>query len=236
MDKFLTYEGQQPIYLGDIDFMQDSVHQTIKQIVTSMTGNSAATCVLYGCHSDGSGGTTAGLISIEGEILPLNSSPLPWEGSFIKIISALSSERQLKSGGKVQCHETRYAILDMEEGVSTANIPYYDYQQFEFTQADLNKTTPINIKIVRHAGLLTISGYVTLSNVENIQTVTVAVLDLPLPSNLITDLNRRTLSINYLTPYTPVPIEVQVRKNKITIKAFPGPDSRTDQYSFSITL
>lgn len=234
MNNFLTKEGGQPIWLGDIDFMQQSWQESVRQIVASLTGSSTSTCVLYGCKPDSNGGTTAGVISLNGEIMPVKESRLPWQGSSIMVVTEKSSERTFKNGSKVLCHETRYAIL-ADEGLSTADIPHYDYQNVEFGSDALN-LKPGSIKVVRHAGLLTISGYISLEKQDSIRSIEVASLDFLSPISQITDFDRRTLAINSLTPYTPVPVEIQVRSNTITIRAYPGPDNRTDQYSFNITI
>ena len=234
MNNFLTKEGGQPIWLGDIDFMQQSWQETVRQIVASLTGSLTSTCVLYGCKPDGNGGTTAGVISLNGEIMPVRESSLPWQGSSIMVVSEKSAERTFKNGSKEACHEIRYAVLG-DDGISTSEIPCYDYQNFEFGSDALN-LKPGSIKVVRHAGLLTISGFISLETQDSIRSIEVANLDFLSPVSQITDFNRRTLAINSLTPYTPVPVEIQVRTNTITIRAYPGPDSRTDQYSFNITI
>ena len=37
MDKFLTFEGQQPIYLGDIDFLQNASLKTLQTFFQGLT-------------------------------------------------------------------------------------------------------------------------------------------------------------------------------------------------------
>ena len=53
MDRFLTFEGRQPIWLDDFNFMQDAVESDIKKLVDSLLealdydGSSAV--ILSGC-------------------------------------------------------------------------------------------------------------------------------------------------------------------------------------------
>lgn len=236
MNKFLTHEGGQPIWLEDIDFMQNSWRETAQQIVASMTGDSDATCVLSGCLPDENGGTTSGIVCINGEIMQLRPSSLNWSNSFIKVVTEMTGERSYKSGSKKKCHEIRYAVLDSEGDISTTNIPSLCYQSREYGSDDLN-VTPGTIKVIRHGGLLTITGFITLEKQENnIQAIEVATLPLSSPLGKASQMGSRTLAVNYMTPYTPVPIEVRDYSNAIKIWAYPGPDTRTDQYSFCITI
>ena len=39
MNKFLTFQGEQPIYLGDIDFMQDNSRAAILYVLKGITGD-----------------------------------------------------------------------------------------------------------------------------------------------------------------------------------------------------
>ena len=48
MDKYLTFPGRQPVYLGDIDFMQDAVRDTFAQLLKGYTGLATPTAILHG--------------------------------------------------------------------------------------------------------------------------------------------------------------------------------------------
>lgn len=106
MNKLLTFPGIQPIYLGDIDFLQESVRSAFVQLLVGLTGESRPTCILKRPTS-----TQDGVICIDGEIMPYKA----YTGSNILInpsvavMSVYSSGRVFKSGESHECHEERYA-------------------------------------------------------------------------------------------------------------------------------
>ena len=117
MNKFLTFAGQQPLYLGDIDFMQDAVAGALKNLVVALTGSSEGNAILSGVEVSYSAGTlswTAGIVSVAGEILPIAAGDMAGSESsdlYVKIVSELSGERTFKDGQSHECWEKRSATL-----------------------------------------------------------------------------------------------------------------------------
>ena len=77
MNKFLTFQGQQPLYLGDVDFASQAIRDAFKMVLQGLTGSSDANAILRGVVPDVRSSTvffSAGVVSIEGEILPVEAS------------------------------------------------------------------------------------------------------------------------------------------------------------------
>ena len=120
MNKLLTFPGQQPLYLGDIDFMQASVLEALKNLVVAITGSSAGNAVLSGIEVSYGSDTvswTAGIVSVAGEILPVAAGSVSGNMSstlYVKVVSTLSGGRTFKDGQSHDCWETRAATLTTE--------------------------------------------------------------------------------------------------------------------------
>lgn len=115
MDKFLTFPGQQPIYLGDIDFMQESVRQALKNLLISYTGDPDGTAILTGVEVIKEGqdvSWTDGVIAIEGDILPVAGGSITGGADstlYFQVVSTLSGTRTMKDGTVRQCYQTNVA-------------------------------------------------------------------------------------------------------------------------------
>ena len=118
MDKFLTFEGQQPIYLGDIDFLQNA---SLKTLQTFFQGLTDSPKILVKSATE----TSSGVVVIDGEVLELRdetSGSAVWSYGIV-IKSTYSGGRTLKNGTYRQCYEERYAALvDGDSG--------YDIKEF----------------------------------------------------------------------------------------------------------
>ena len=66
MNKLLTFPGLQPIYLGDFDFLQQSVNDAFLQLLKGLTGQDNPKCILKAATPE-----KDGAICFDGEILPL---------------------------------------------------------------------------------------------------------------------------------------------------------------------
>lgn len=119
MNRFLTHEGGQPIWLDDIDFIQESVRGTIGQMIRGMTGESDITCIVAGCEAQETG-ISAGVVCVNGEILLFDGSYRDPNDSEFAVESMESGERMTKSGSKVNSYESRKAILTPTEGGTVA--------------------------------------------------------------------------------------------------------------------
>ena len=124
MDKFLTFEGLQPMWLGDFDFMQEAVGSTLKNLVRAMTGYDSV--ILSGCEVSVSGSSvqeatyawTDGVVALDGEILPIKSGSisiripqLPNIYFHVQKSYPQEGERIFKDGQSHNCYEKREAVL-----------------------------------------------------------------------------------------------------------------------------
>lgn len=105
MNKFLTFPGIQPVYLGDIDFLQESVRQAFRQLLIGLTGIDTPNCILKEATA-----TADGVICLDGEIMPYK----PYTGTMVgiygyEVVTAYSGARMFKDGESHECYEERYA-------------------------------------------------------------------------------------------------------------------------------
>ncbi len=128
MDRFLTFEGRQPIWLDDFNFMQDAVESDIKKLVDSLLealdydGSSAV--ILSGCKpsSEITATTTytEGVIYSNGKLLKVkqstvsNRNNLP--GSYLtftvsKEYDTAGDRTMIDSGEEKSCYEKPVAAL-----------------------------------------------------------------------------------------------------------------------------
>lgn len=116
MDKFLTYPGKQPVYLGDIDFMQTAARTALQNLMKAYTGRSDANAILYGVditYANNAITWTAGVVSIGGEILPIAAGTVGGETGpgYFSIISVSGGPRTFGDGNQHDCWETRSATI-----------------------------------------------------------------------------------------------------------------------------
>lgn len=105
MNRLLTFSGLQPIYLGDIDFLQDSVKESFVHLLRGLTGTDDPSCVLVNATAE-----RDGVICLNGEIMPLKAFNGSGFGSIgYRIESTFSGRRQFKNGDEHDCHEIRHA-------------------------------------------------------------------------------------------------------------------------------
>lgn len=106
MDKFLTFPGVQPVYLNDIDFMQESVRESFRQLLQGLTGQDSPNCILVQPTA-----SKDGVICIEGEIMPYKYYSGPVSGALcLQIETAYSGFRTFKDGSTRNCYESRYVV------------------------------------------------------------------------------------------------------------------------------
>ncbi len=112
MDRYLTYEGEQPVWLDDFDFMQNSVKDTISRMISAITTDKVV--VLQGFEITKKGDTTSwtdGVVAIDGEVLPLKAGQSDKAVLYYRIVSNYSGGRVFKNGSEHQCYESRHVIL-----------------------------------------------------------------------------------------------------------------------------
>lgn len=106
MNKYLTFSGQQPVYLGDVDFLQESVREAFLQLLRGLTGQDNPRCIIAEATPE-----KDGVICFDGEIMPLKHTAGAIIGNLVyKIESSYSGERTFKSGDTHKCYETRYVV------------------------------------------------------------------------------------------------------------------------------
>lgn len=122
MNKFLTFAGVQPVYLGDIDFMQNAASDIFSQLAGALMNQAPdnLNAVLYGVEITRPAAFqvawTGGAVVLNGEILKvlpgsLTSSTSRSPNLYFHVISSLSGERTFKDGVSRDCYETRTATL-----------------------------------------------------------------------------------------------------------------------------
>lgn len=128
MNKLLTYQGAQPVYLGDIDFMQNAASAGFLMLAKAISGLGSDTmnAILQGVVitrvSSSQTHVSAGVVVLNGELLPVEEATInvSWRAPlYFHIDSVLSSERTFKDGQSHKCHDTRSAFIN---GVSTDGI------------------------------------------------------------------------------------------------------------------
>lgn len=104
MNKLLTFPGLQPIYLGDIDFLQESVRDSFVQLLRGLTGADKPNCILQEATVD-----KDGVACVDGEIVPYKAYFGTDIGTpSIRVVTVLEGERTFKNGDVHACHERRY--------------------------------------------------------------------------------------------------------------------------------
>ena len=125
MNRFLSFAGQQPVYLGDFDFMQDASKSMLTCVARALMNNGSDTlnAILQGANIRYSiDGTSIiwdpGVVVLDGEILPLKSGSATATTStplYFHIVEERSGSRVFKDGVSHDCWSTRYAIINLVE-------------------------------------------------------------------------------------------------------------------------
>ena len=105
MDKYLTFPGLQPVYLGDIDFLQESTQKAWSLFLKGLTGQEQPNCILVKPTAEADGA-----ICIAGEILPYKYKDVGsgFAPNGYKIVSDYSGSRQFANGETHSCYEMRH--------------------------------------------------------------------------------------------------------------------------------
>ena len=129
MNKFLTFAGTQPVYLGDVDFLQNAARAAFTQLARALmnSGSNSMNAILQGVDITRIRLTkrvsySAGVVVINGEILPVAGGTITAEPSdvlYFHVVSALSGERTFKDQSVHQCYDTRSVVIN---NVSTDGI------------------------------------------------------------------------------------------------------------------
>lgn len=135
MNRILTFEGLQPLYLGDVDFAQDAVKEMLTCLARAlMNGESdSLNAILQGVEIDQVGqtsyiGWTAGVVVLNGEILPIASGSvrgtLGTTPLYFHVEEVDSGSRTFKDGVSRNCWATRTATISTEstDGISVDSV------------------------------------------------------------------------------------------------------------------
>lgn len=166
MNKFLTFEGQQPIWLGDIDFMNNSVRESLSQLLQGLTGLASPTCILRGCEMS-STGMTAGLVVLSGEIMPVDAASINPQTSHLEIVSTFAGDRVFKNGMRHSCWEYRKAkVVGGTTGqYPIASIPHIN----DFITREIIVESENDITVTKVGRNYLVSGYLELSGIYSVQ-------------------------------------------------------------------
>ncbi len=116
MNNFKTFEGQLPIWLGDIDFMNESVKLAMQDLMKGLFDSDNPNVILSGVElKDGT--YTDGIVCLGGEILPFEATA--WDKTtqgipYMTVKTTVGGSRRTKSGVAVDCYEYRTAVLAAE--------------------------------------------------------------------------------------------------------------------------
>lgn len=230
MNKFLTFEGQQPIYLGDIDFMQEAVRDGFAHLARVITGQDKPTCILIGCNPTVDG-TSDGILCIEGEILPAGASEL-FAGHY-EIMTMQGGERRFKDNLMHYCWEIRFAQLVEGSGAyNLADLPRLNIAREEMNQQFVDQD--YQISFIKTGDVRTVLGNVMVEkgNSSIAQLKEVARVQLPMA-----DFYGRTCTMAVGDLQSPgVPLQLQVSGGELVITAAASSSTTPGLYYFSCIL
>lgn len=171
MNKYLTFPGQQPVYLGDIDFLQESVRSAFLMLLKGLTGQDKPNCILVRATEE-----VDGVICLDGEIMPYKAYTGGMIGSYTyKVVSSYDGSRVFKNGETHACYETRYAQAEL--GMMTGALPTFDellFKRVKALQVAENDSTDAIKRVSRYT---TLGNLVTVDNTfEFLTDATVGIL------------------------------------------------------------
>lgn len=167
MNKFLTYTGVQPVYLGDIEYMQNAAADIFRELGGALMNQapSGLNAVLYGVEishpAEYQVSWTAGAVIIDGEILPvlagsLTSSTHRSPVLYFHVVSTPGGTRTFKNGVTRDCYATRTATLTESStgGVYERTVKrlHANTQDADY-DADSYSTDVILCKLFKRGGL-----------------------------------------------------------------------------------
>lgn len=177
MNKLLTYAGQQPIYLGDIDFLQDSAGSMLTCLARALMnqGSDSLNAILQGVILSQQTQThiswTAGVVVINGEILPVPAGTvrgtLGTTSLYFHVEEEQTGTRTFKDGEEHACWATRTATITAESsgGVAVSGVTRLhvesDDATYEGTSASANITSA---SLIKKDGLWYIDAHVSLES------------------------------------------------------------------------
>lgn len=119
MDKFLTYEGGQPVWLDDLKFIEKSVKDTFIRAIAAFAQYPYINCILQGCEvteTEDYVNWTSGVIMFDGEILGIDAGRIPIQSGQTYSFAIIESydpfgERTFRDGQSHNCYQIRTATI-----------------------------------------------------------------------------------------------------------------------------
>lgn len=179
MNRLLTYAGQQPIYLGDIDFLQDSAGSMLTCLARALMNqeSDSLNAILQGVvfsqiisQTVNHYQWTAGVVVINGEILPIQAGSVranPGVSLYFHVEEEQTGTRTFKDGEEHACWATRTATINTESsgGVAVSNVTRLhvesDDATYEGTSASANITSA---SLMKKDGLWYIDAHLSLAS------------------------------------------------------------------------
>ncbi len=175
MNRLLTFAGQQPIYLGDLDFLQDATKNSLMCLARALMneGSDTLNAILQGVEISQNANYiqwTDGVVVLNGEILPISAGSvrgtLAQTPLYFHIEVAEDGSRTFKDGVSRSCWAIRTATIKAEsigsvayvDDVQRLHVPYEDVV-FEGSSASENITSA---KLVNKRGFWCIDAHVSL--------------------------------------------------------------------------
>ncbi|MGM9774886.1 MAG: hypothetical protein ACI3Y2_06775 [Candidatus Egerieousia sp.] len=162
MKRYKTYNGEQPVFLDDFNFIQDATQDAIRMLANALMRNDASSCILWGCritYTSHSIAWTDGLVMLAGEILPIRAGELPWvedQSMYFQILETLdpAGERTYKDGSEHSCFAEREARISSVD----SDFPLDEISSLEY----LLKPKPDTLYYADNATGFTFGGRVDL--------------------------------------------------------------------------
>ena len=127
MNKLLTHKGGQPVYLEDLDFIQESFAESFKNFVRAITDQEDIDepIVLAGMKRFGSHGIESGIIAFGGRIFVVKQHDDIDDGyNRLNFIKTTGEPRRLKNGSTVDVYEYEDKIQAAQNG----SYSYYKWR------------------------------------------------------------------------------------------------------------
>lgn len=115
MNKLLIHKGGQPVYLEDLDFIQESFAESFKNFVRAITDQEDIDepIVLAGMKRFGSNGITGGIVAFGGRIFVVDQHDDIDDGcNLLNFKKTTGEPRRLKNGSTVDVYEYEEAVWD----------------------------------------------------------------------------------------------------------------------------
>ncbi len=168
MNKYLTFAGTQPVYLGDIDFIQNASSQVqnllLRALLNSASGtaNSILQGVEFSTPSAGTIAWTAGVVALGGEVLPVAAGSISASGIdelYFHVSSTLSGSRTFKDGQSHDCFETRVAEISKTSsgGVAVSSVERFHKPSDDTVYVGVPTGYTQACKLYRRAGMWVLS-------------------------------------------------------------------------------